>query len=51
MQADLTDTTLDLNYAGLKIIYAKDLNGESLDLLTVELAKDLEITLEIVSNE
>jgi len=32
-------------------IYAKDLNGDSLDLLTPELVAQLEITLEIVSND
>jgi hypothetical protein len=32
-------------------IYAKDLNGESLDLLTPELLASLEITLQISENE
>jgi hypothetical protein len=32
-------------------IYAKDLNGDSLDVLTPELLAELEITLEIVTNE
>lgn len=32
-------------------IYSKDLNGDSLELLTPELAAALEITLEITSNE
>lgn len=32
-------------------IYAKDLNGDCLDLLTPELLASLEITLEIVDNE
>lgn len=35
----------------LSSIYAKDLNGDSLDLLTDELAEELEITLEIDDNE
>jgi hypothetical protein len=33
VQADLTDTTLDLNYAGLKIVYAKDLKPRAKDLV------------------
>ena len=32
-------------------VYAKDLNGDSLDLLTPELLASLEITLQIESNE
>jgi len=32
-------------------IYAKDLNGDSLDILTPKLLAELEITLEIVTNE
>jgi hypothetical protein len=35
----------------LSCIYAKDLNGDALDLLTPALLAELEITLEIVSNE
>lgn len=32
-------------------VYAKDLNGDRLDVLTAELLAQLEITLEIVANE
>jgi len=35
----------------LSSIYAKDLNGDCLDTLTPELLAELEITLEIVTNE
>lgn len=35
----------------LSSIYAKDLNGDALDLLTPELLARLEITLEITNNE
>lgn len=33
LQADLTDTTLDLNYAGLKITYARDLKPRAKELI------------------
>lgn len=33
VQADLTDSALDLNYAGLKIIYAKELKPRAQDLI------------------
>lgn len=32
-------------------IYAKDLNGDRLELLTAEMVKEMEITLQIVDNE
>jgi len=35
----------------LSFIYAKDLNGDSLDLLTPELLAELEITLDIETTE
>lgn len=33
LQVDLTQTTLDLNYAGLKVIYAKDLKPRAQELV------------------